>query len=150
MRFENSVELNMWLKDVFMQKSPTPLTQSEVKKGEVYMSIRKNSYIARLIYIDDIRSMLYLDGGEEVKWWERGIGDIISSMEKLERRLHPSSQYLERYSMEYIWMEYQDEIWDARRGRLSHLLAEYYLYPFNRDTLQYFLNWNINPLEVKE
>lgn len=178
MKFENKQELTLWLREFFTNTAPEPKPDKvgwpderwNVKEGDFNLLIRKESNQVFLSYVAQVAA----DGESFVEWY-KGLGKIMTEVFRLNRKEAENKRNL--FEGNPIPKQWQQVVapgaWETPRDfwtflikidmedfenytlstkndmRCSDLFRSYYVYPFNRDTIKYFLNWSINPLEEK-
>ena len=137
MRFENRIDMAKWLHELFIQQAPIPKQPLKedgswnVQAGDMHLLLKKDSNSFYFSYVKEMN-----EGNQSFVEWYRGVGPLMKLIENKRG-----------WELEDLWYETLDE---NSSMNCSTLFRSYYVFPFDKITLSFFLNWEGNPLEVKE
>ena len=137
MKFENKQEMARWLLDLFTNQAPQPKPPTingewNIKEGDMNILIRKDSSNVYLSYVVSLS-----DDGNSYSEWYRGLGYIMQQVDRLERGVYDMDEF-ENHMLQ-----------TTTRMTFNRLFWDYYVFPFDKNTLKFFINWNMNPWEGK-
>ena len=137
MKFENKQEMARWLLDLFTNQAPRPKDKMvngrwNVKEGDMNILIKKDSSYVYLSYVVSLS-----DDGNSYSEWYRGLGYIMQQVDRLERGVYDMDEF-ENHMLQ-----------TTTRMTFNRLFWDYYVFPFDKNTLKFFINWNMNPWEGK-
>jgi len=159
MDFSSRDEFAEWMIETFTKgtiqpKPPKVNDEWNVKKGDLNLLVNKSSDgRVYLSYVSEIK-----EDGESYEEWYQNLGyayrqanNYVDRMNKIHLRRRRGwrrpieSIGWDRY-IEYEREEYLSSMVQRKNGmRCSSLFNNYYVFPFNKQTAQFFLNWNIDP-----